>query len=68
MNTTWRELTQRFAIGAREFSDAVASLGQETHLGPELWEVIRAKLKLCIATADEIDQYLKRRANAADAK
>jgi hypothetical protein len=64
----WRELVQRYAICAREFSDAVALLGQRVHLGPEqsrqLLEDIRAKQELCIAVAGEIDRYAKQKADA----
>ena len=61
MEMTWGELVRRYAIQAREFSDSVAVLGQETHLAPEACrgslETIRAKLRACIAAADEIERY-----------
>jgi hypothetical protein len=71
MEMTWHELVQRYAIHAREFSDAVAILGQEAHLRPEAClghlDTARSKLDLCIAAADGIERYLKQQAKAADA-
>ena len=65
----WRELVQRYAICARQMSDAVAELGKQVHFGPErsrqLLDDIRAKLKLCIAVAEEIDRYVKQKADAS---
>ena len=55
---------------AREFSDAVALLGR-ADLRPaqrdELLEKIKARHELCMAAAEEVDQYIKRTAAAADA-
>jgi hypothetical protein len=66
----WRELVKRYAIRAREFSDAVAALGQEAYLGPvasrELLEDIRERRKLCNEVADEVEHYLKPKASASD--
>jgi hypothetical protein len=67
--TVWHLLVERYARRAREFSDAVALLGQanlpseECH---ELLEAIRARHKSCVAAAEEIDHHLKRKADAAD--
>jgi hypothetical protein len=64
----WRVLVERYAKRAREYSDAVALLGRanlpaaECH---ELLEAIKARHKSCMSAADEIDQYLKREADAA---
>jgi hypothetical protein len=66
--TRWHLLVERYERRAREFSDAVALLGQ-ANLPPEdcheLLEAIRARHKSCVAAAEEIDQYVKRRADAA---
>ena len=64
----WHLLVERYARRAREFSDAVALLGQAnlpTEDCHELLEAIRARLKSCVATAEEVDQYVKRKADAA---
>jgi hypothetical protein len=59
----WRELVQRYAIRAREFSDTVAALGRQAHSGSEasrkLLEEIRTRRDLCNEVANEIERYLK---------
>jgi len=69
METTWRALVQRYAMRAREFSDAVAALGQEAHIGPEACRVrvdtIRSKLDMCVAAADDLELHLQKKADAA---
>ena len=59
----WRELVQRYAIRAREFSDTVATLGRQAHFGPkasrDLLEEIRTRRDLCNEVANEIERYLK---------
>ena len=66
--STWRVLVERYAIRAREFSDAVAALGR-ANLPPaecgELFDAIEKCKETCLAAAEEIDQYVKQRANAA---
>jgi hypothetical protein len=66
----WLELVHRYAIRAREFSDAVAALGLQAHLGPassrELLKEIRRRRDLCNEVADEFERYLKQNASAAD--
>jgi hypothetical protein len=66
----WRELAQRYAIRAREFSDAVAALGREAHLGPEASREavneVRRRRDLCNEAADEFERYLKLNACAMD--
>jgi len=66
----WIELVQRYAIRAREFSDAVAALGREAPLGPassqELLKEIRSRRDLCNEVADEFERYVKVNAPAAD--
>jgi hypothetical protein len=65
----WHELAQRYAIQAREFSDAVAALGRQAHVGPqackELLEIIRTRREACIAVADELDRHLMQKARTA---
>jgi hypothetical protein len=60
----WRELVQRYAILAREFSDMVAALGRQAHFGPEssreLLEEIKTRRDLCNDVANEVEQYLKK--------
>jgi hypothetical protein len=66
---TWRELVERYALCARELSDAVAELGKQVHLGPgqsqPLLDDIKEKLELWNAAAKEIDRYVKQKADAA---
>jgi hypothetical protein len=54
---------------AREFSDAVALLGR-TNLSPsecrELLERIRVHHESCMAAAEDVAQYIKQKAAAAD--
>jgi hypothetical protein len=66
--TIWRVLVEHYANRAREYSDAVALLGRanlpaaECH---ELLEAIKTRRKSCMAAADEIDRYIKQKADAA---
>jgi hypothetical protein len=66
--TTWRVLVERYAKRAREYSDAVALLGRanlpaaDCH---EQLEAIKARHKSCVAAAEEIDRYVKQKADAA---
>jgi hypothetical protein len=56
-----RELIEVYAIRAREFSDAVARLGQYSQVGPEFlraWEEIQQRLALCNAAGDELGRYI----------
>ena len=68
----WRELVQSFAIRAREFSDAVATLGRAAHVGSEgsgaLLDEIYAKQKLCVALAEQVERYINTKAAAARTK
>ena len=68
--TIWRELVERYAMRAREFSDAVALLGC-ANLPPaecrELLEAVNARRESCMAAAEDVDQYLKHNAAMADA-
>jgi hypothetical protein len=61
-----REVTQLYAIRAREFSEAVARLGQIDEIGPDLWilmeEIIRRHV-LCNAAGDEFDRYVQEEAH-----
>jgi hypothetical protein len=63
----WRVLVERYAMRAREFSDAVALLGQTGLLSAErceLLETIRERHDACMAAADEVDQYIQQKAAA----
>jgi hypothetical protein len=56
-----RELVQRYALRAREFSDAVARLGEHAHIGPEFLQVMEEIKRLhvfCSATENELDRYI----------
>ena len=57
----WRRLAEVYAIRAREFSDAVAHLGQHDQFGPEVFELLKEVKRLrglCDAAAAELDRYL----------
>ena len=66
--TLWRVLVERYAMRAREFSDAVALLGH-ANLPPaecrELLEAIRICHESCIAAAEDVEQYRKQKAAGA---
>jgi hypothetical protein len=66
--TQWHVLVERYAMLAREFSDAVALLGR-TNLSPtecrELLEEIRVYHEACMAAAENVDLFLKQMAAAA---
>jgi hypothetical protein len=66
----WLELVQRYAIRAREFSDAVAALGREARLGSarsqDLLKEIRRRREACNEVADEFERYVRLHASAAD--
>jgi hypothetical protein len=65
----WNEIVQRYAIRAWEYSDAVAALGRQAHLGPvasqEVLKEVRRQRDLCNEVADEAERYI-RKASAAD--
>jgi hypothetical protein len=69
MDQQWRELVERYATRAREFSDAVAALGGVVHLGPmasrDLLEEIRTRRDLCNEVSDEVERHLNRKSSAA---
>ena len=57
-----RSLSEQFARRAREFSDAVAKLGQHRRNCPELAllvEDIKQKLRLCEQCEKTLERYLK---------
>jgi hypothetical protein len=59
--TTSHQLAQLYAISAREFSDAVARLGQHQRTDQELLGLIQEIKRLrglCDAAGDQLDQYL----------
>lgn len=57
-----RELVELYARRAREFSDAVARLGQHNQIGPEISGLmieISRKHSLCIEAAERLDWYIE---------
>ena len=57
-----RKLVRHYAIHAREFSDAVASLARYDRIGPEflhLIEEIKTRHRLCDLLEEELDQYIQ---------
>jgi hypothetical protein len=56
-----RKLVRQYAIRAREFSDAVASLGEHARNGPELpgLSEIRRLQALCISSSRELERYVE---------
>ena len=55
------KIVEVYALRAREYSDAVARLGQHDHMSPELLALVREIKKrraLCEETAGEFDQYI----------
>ena len=68
--TTWRVLLERYALRAREFSDAVARLGHANLLPAQcrqLLEEVCARRDSCLAAAEEVEQYLRQDGASADA-
>jgi hypothetical protein len=65
----WRILVERYATRAREFSDAVALLGQ-ANLPPaecrELLDAISVRHESCMAASDEVEQHIQKKTAAAD--
>jgi hypothetical protein len=58
-----RELLPLFAIRAREFSDAVARLGEHHRIGPEFLQLIaeiKKRHELCISTGEDLDHWIER--------
>jgi hypothetical protein len=58
-----REISERYARRAREFSDAVARLGQYPEVGPGILEVIQEIMRrrhCCDTAAAELHEYIKR--------
>lgn len=68
--TLWRVLLECYAMRAREYSDAVALLGN-SNLPPtecgELLEAVNARRESCIAAAEDVNDFIKQNAAAADA-
>jgi len=65
--TTWRVLVVRYAIRAREFSDAVALL-EQADLPPtecrELLSAIKSRHESRGAAAQDVDRYVEQRVAA----
>jgi len=57
---TLNELVSAYAMRAREFSDAVASLGRQTCFGPEFSKMqneIKRRLALCSEAGNRLASY-----------
>jgi hypothetical protein len=57
-----RELTANYAIRARQFSDAVARLGQHRHIGPGflgLLQQVMTLQALCLEAGSELQSYVE---------
>ena len=55
------DLVQTYAVRAREFSDAVASLGRHTHIGQAFLEAIQETKRLhtlCNAAGDDLYRHI----------
>ena len=66
----WRELLRLYAVQAREFSDAVARLGQHEHaeIGRDtltLIEEIKRRRVSCSAAGDDLDRYIEQTTDAS---
>jgi hypothetical protein len=56
-----RKIVEVYALRARQYSDAVARLGQHDHTSPELLALVREIKRLrvlCDEAAGELDQYI----------
>jgi hypothetical protein len=64
----WRELLQLYAVQAREFSDAVAQLGQHEHagIGRDALTLLEIKRRqaLCDAVGGDLDRYIEQTTDA----
>jgi len=61
-----RELSELYARRAREFSDAVARLGQHQQIGPEFLGVVQEIMRRrhrCDAAAVKLHEYIERETN-----
>jgi hypothetical protein len=67
---SWCEVVRRYAIRAREFSDAVAALGVGAYVEPvasqKQLEEVRTRRDACNEVADEVERYLGPMTSAAD--
>ena len=60
-NPQWQELSQRYAMCAAQFYEAVARLGGHRHVDAKLiaqWQKIKELHALCLPIEKEIDQHL----------
>jgi hypothetical protein len=57
-----KQLVLRYAIHTREYSDAVAHLGQHDQVGPaflQLVKQIRQRQALCISSGEAVDRFIE---------
>jgi hypothetical protein len=57
-----KQLVLRYAIHTREYSDAVAHLGQHDQVGPaflQLVKEIRQRQALCISSGEALDRFIE---------
>ena len=57
-----QQLVLRYAIYAREYSDAVAQLGEHNHVGPQflrLIKEIKQRQALCISSGEDLDRCIE---------
>jgi len=58
-----KQLALRYAIHTREYSDAVARLGEHDHVGPafqQLVKEIRQRQALCISSGEALGRFIER--------
>ena len=63
-------LFQLYANRAREYSDAVARLGQHREIGPDFFELvkeIKRRHELCALANLELDKYIEQNAGSLGA-
>jgi hypothetical protein len=57
-----KQLVLRYAIHTREYSDAVARLGDHDHFGPQFLQLlkeIRQRQALCISSGEALDRFVE---------
>jgi hypothetical protein len=66
-----RQLIEVYALRARDFSDAVARLGQHRDIGPGLLGLVKEvsrRRALCFAAGDELDKYIHQAGHSSAGK
>jgi hypothetical protein len=57
-----KQLVLRYAIHTREYSDAVALLGDHDHIGREFLQLVREtrqRQALCISSGEALDRFIQ---------